>query len=103
MAREQAHAEAGHSDGSSLEDVRGVPPQIEPTPGLPARAGVRRRKDRVMKILHTLPPAAQEGIIASLTDEERGRYGVHLDQGAVAGRLHDGLALHASPEWGGVR
>ncbi|WP_436492425.1 ABC transporter ATP-binding protein [Actinokineospora sp. HUAS TT18] len=77
MAREQAHADAGHSDGSSEEDLRGVVPQIEPTPGMPVRAGVRRRKDRVMRILHTLPPAAQEGIIQSLTDEERARYNVH--------------------------
>ncbi|SDH65143.1 phospholipid/cholesterol/gamma-HCH transport system ATP-binding protein [Actinokineospora alba] len=77
MAREQAHADAGHSDGSSEEDVRGVVPQIEPTPGMPERAGVRRRKDRVMRILNTLPHAAQEGIIESLTDEERARYGVH--------------------------
>ncbi|HVK21941.1 MAG TPA: ABC transporter ATP-binding protein [Actinokineospora sp.] len=77
MAREQAHADAGHSDGSSDEDLRGVVPQIEPTPGMPERAGVRRRKDRVMRILHTLPPAAQEGIIQSLTDEERARYNVH--------------------------
>ncbi len=77
MAREQAHADAGHSDGSPQEDVRGVVPQIEPTPGLPEREAVRRRKDRVMKILHTLPPAAQEGIIESLTPEEQQRYGVH--------------------------
>jgi phospholipid/cholesterol/gamma-HCH transport system ATP-binding protein len=57
--------------------VRGVVPQIEPSPGLPERKGVRRRKDRVMKILHTLPPAAQEGIIESLTPDDQQRYGVH--------------------------
>ncbi|SFQ63549.1 phospholipid/cholesterol/gamma-HCH transport system ATP-binding protein [Amycolatopsis arida] len=76
MALEQAHADAGHHDGSS-EDVRGVVPQLQPTPGLPERQAVRRRKDRVMRILHTLPPAAQEGIIESLTPEEQQRYGVH--------------------------
>jgi phospholipid/cholesterol/gamma-HCH transport system ATP-binding protein len=76
-AAEAAHAAAGHSDGSPDEDVRGIVPQIQPTPGLPERQGVRRRKDRVMRILHTLPPAAQEGIIESLTPEEQQRYGVH--------------------------
>ncbi|MDT7723859.1 MAG: phospholipid/cholesterol/gamma-HCH transport system ATP-binding protein [Actinomycetota bacterium] len=79
MAREQADAEAGHSDGST-EDVRGVPPQIQPSPGLPERTGMRRRQDRVMQILHTLPHAAQEGIIESLTPEEQQRYGVRPRQ-----------------------
>ncbi|MFC0115097.1 ABC transporter ATP-binding protein [Kibdelosporangium aridum] len=76
MAAEQRLADAGHHDGST-EDVRGVVPQLQPTPGLPERQGVRRRKDRVMSILHTLPPAAQEGIIESLTPAEQQRYGVH--------------------------
>ncbi|GAA1946256.1 ABC transporter ATP-binding protein [Amycolatopsis minnesotensis] len=75
MAEEQALADAGHHDGST-EDVRGIVPQLEATPGLPERKGIRRRKDRVMKILHTLPPAAQEGIVDSLTPEEQQRYGV---------------------------
>jgi phospholipid/cholesterol/gamma-HCH transport system ATP-binding protein len=85
-AAEAAHAAAGHSDGSPDEDVRGIVPQIQPTPGLPERAGVRRRKDRVMRILHTLPPAAQEGIIASLTPEEQRRYNVHPHMLVPAGR-----------------
>jgi phospholipid/cholesterol/gamma-HCH transport system ATP-binding protein len=48
--------------------------------------GVRRRKDRVMKILHTLPAAAQEGIIESLTPAEQERYGVHPHMLVGAGR-----------------
>lgn len=83
-AAEAAHAAAGHLDGSTDEDVRGVIPQIEPTPGLPYRDAVRRRKDRVMRILHTLPPSAQEGIIESLTEEERQRYGVRAHHLATA-------------------
>jgi phospholipid/cholesterol/gamma-HCH transport system ATP-binding protein len=75
MAAELAHRDAGHSDGSD-EDVRGVVPQIEPTPGLPVRDAVRRRKDRVMSIIHTLPHEAQQGIIASLTPAEQSKYGV---------------------------
>ncbi|GAA5122161.1 ABC transporter ATP-binding protein [Haloechinothrix salitolerans] len=87
MAAEQAMAEAGHHHGGT-EDVRGVVPQIKPTPGLPERQGERRRKDRVMKILHTLPPAAQEGIIESLSPEEQRHYGVRPH--APAGAPHAG-------------
>jgi phospholipid/cholesterol/gamma-HCH transport system ATP-binding protein len=36
----------------------------------------RRRKDRVMRILHTLPVAAQEAIVESLSPDERAYYGV---------------------------
>ena len=75
MAMEQAHVDAGHHDGGT-EDVSGVVPQIQPTPGLGERAGVRRRQDRVMRILHTLPSAAQQGIIDSLTEDEKARYGI---------------------------
>ncbi|MFC3892078.1 ABC transporter ATP-binding protein [Lentzea rhizosphaerae] len=84
MAAEQAHADAGHSDGSPDEDMRGVVPQLEPTPGLPYRDAVRRRKDRVMSIIHQLPHEAQQGIIASLTPEEQARYGVHVGAPAHA-------------------
>jgi phospholipid/cholesterol/gamma-HCH transport system ATP-binding protein len=84
MAAEQAQVEAGHHDGGT-DDVRGVVPQIEPTPGLPERQGVRRRKDRVMTIIDTLPPEAQEGIVESLTSQERERYGVRSHRLATAG------------------
>lgn len=79
MAAEQADAEAGHHGGGT-EDMRGVVPQIQPSPGLPERTGDRRRKDRVMQILHTLPPAAQEGIIESLSPEDQQHYGVRPQQ-----------------------
>ena len=76
MAAELAHRDAGHYDGSPDEDVRGVVQQLEPTPGLPPRTAVRRRKDRVMSIIHTRPPEAQQGIIESLTPEEQRHYQV---------------------------
>ncbi|OLF11002.1 ABC transporter ATP-binding protein [Actinophytocola xinjiangensis] len=75
MAAEQAHVDAGHHDGGT-EEVRGIGPQAEPTPGLPQRQAVRRRKDRVMRILHTLPAGAQRAIVDSLTPAERADYGV---------------------------
>jgi phospholipid/cholesterol/gamma-HCH transport system ATP-binding protein len=73
MAAEQAHVDAGHHDGAT-DDVRGVVPQIQPTPGLPYREAVRRRKDRVMRIMHTLPVSARRGILSSLDEEDRARY-----------------------------
>jgi len=73
MAEEQAMAEAGHNDGSG-EDVRGIVPQIEATPGSPNRQAVRRRKERVMAMLHTLPEQAQQGIWDSFDDDDRARY-----------------------------
>jgi phospholipid/cholesterol/gamma-HCH transport system ATP-binding protein len=75
MAMEQAHVDAGHHDGGT-DDVSGVVPQVQPTPGLGDRSAVRRRQDRVMRILHTLPRAAQQGIVESLTEEEKARYGI---------------------------
>ena len=84
MAREEAEAAAGHSDGSPDEDIRGVVPQMQPSPGLPERAGARRRMDRVMRILHTLPAAAQEGIIESLSPEEQRHYNVRPSHGVPA-------------------
>jgi phospholipid/cholesterol/gamma-HCH transport system ATP-binding protein len=83
MAREQAHADAGHADGLDGE-ISGIVPQMQPTPGLPERQGVHRRKDRVMTILHTLPPNAQQAIVESLTPEEQHRYGVFATVGAPA-------------------
>jgi len=58
MAEEQAMVEAGHHDGG-VEEIEGVPPQITPTPGMPERKAVARRRARVREILHTLPPKAQ--------------------------------------------
>jgi len=46
-------------------------PQLQPSPGLPPRAAAARRKERVLRILHTLPPNAQHAILDSLTPEER--------------------------------
>ncbi|UIJ60662.1 ABC transporter ATP-binding protein [Amycolatopsis acidiphila] len=75
IAAERAMFEAGHHAGG-VEEVVGIPPQMQPAPGLPIRQGAIRRKDRVMQIMHKLPAAAQEGIIESLSPEEQQHYGV---------------------------
>ncbi|MET0135013.1 MAG: ABC transporter ATP-binding protein [Kibdelosporangium sp.] len=108
MAAEQRMADAGHHDGSG-DEVYGVVPQLQPTPGLPERMGVRRRKDRVMSILRTLPPAAQEGIIESLSPQEQQHYGVrpqmvpagHRPSPAPRERIQGdlGVAQIPSTEW----
>jgi phospholipid/cholesterol/gamma-HCH transport system ATP-binding protein len=59
MAAELA---AGYQD---IDEIHGVPPQLEPTPGLPPRQAVTRRRERVRRILHTLPVQAQHHIMAS--------------------------------------
>ena len=61
MAEEQALIDAGHHDGGT-EEIEGVPPQVNATPGMPERQAVFRRQARVREIMHTLPPAAQEAI-----------------------------------------
>jgi phospholipid/cholesterol/gamma-HCH transport system ATP-binding protein len=65
MAEEQAMVDAGQHAGG-VEDVEGVPPQIVPTPGMPERKAVGRRRARVQEILHTLPPKAQQAILDDL-------------------------------------
>ncbi|WP_405806564.1 ABC transporter ATP-binding protein [Streptomyces sp. NBC_01187] len=61
---------AREADGSAPGPLNAVPrevvPQLEPTPGLPERQAVRRRRERVMGMLGQLPPAARRAIEASL-------------------------------------
>jgi phospholipid/cholesterol/gamma-HCH transport system ATP-binding protein len=71
---EQAAMDLGHADGG-VEEVEGVPPQIEVTPGMPVRAAVARRQARVRSILHTLPPAAQKAILEDLDSSSAGLRG----------------------------
>ena len=61
---------AGDWDGPVHRPLAFVP-QLETSPGMPPRSAVERRKERVMRTLHTLPPNAQRAIMDSLTPEER--------------------------------
>jgi phospholipid/cholesterol/gamma-HCH transport system ATP-binding protein len=63
IAAEQAQVEGGHHDGGT--EAPGIIAQLDPTPGLPPRQAVERRKERVMSMLHTLPPAARQAILDS--------------------------------------
>ncbi len=64
----QVEAELATLTAPAAAGLVAVPPQLEPSPGLPVRAAVARRQERVRAMLHTLPPAAQEAIRASLPD-----------------------------------
>ena len=64
----------------------GIVPQLEPTPGLPDRRAVHRRRERVLSMLHRLPGDARQGILDSLTATERARYGVGREQVTAATR-----------------
>jgi len=49
----------------------GVPPQLQPSPGLPQRQAAARRQKRVLEMLHTLPPQAQIAVRAALDEEHQ--------------------------------
>ncbi|MBO0825809.1 MAG: ABC transporter ATP-binding protein [Actinobacteria bacterium] len=74
MALEQAHIDAGHHDGGTGPESRRILPQIHPTPGRPPRPAVWRRRDRVIAMMHTLPQAAQQEILASFSEDPAGRH-----------------------------
>jgi phospholipid/cholesterol/gamma-HCH transport system ATP-binding protein len=65
MAEEQAALDAGQHAGG-VEDIEGVPPQIQASPGMPERKAVGRRQARVRAMLHSLPKDAQAAILDDL-------------------------------------
>jgi len=65
LAAEQAGRGAG-ANGAAEAGLPALVPQLDPTPGLPARQAVQRRQARVMGMLHTLPPQAQDAILAAM-------------------------------------
>jgi len=47
---------------SAPQPALALVPQLEPSPGLPERQAARRRRARMLDMLHTLPPPAREAI-----------------------------------------
>lgn len=71
MSEEKDAAQAERELAEIDEDAPGLgpaelKPQLRPSRGLPARTAVARRVDRVRRMLHTLPPDAQDVIRAGL-------------------------------------
>lgn len=58
--------EAAHGIVAGPAQERIIVPQLEPTPGLPERKAVRRRRERVQSMLHELTPQARRAVEASL-------------------------------------
>jgi phospholipid/cholesterol/gamma-HCH transport system ATP-binding protein len=57
--------ERAHVEGED-EGLPPIVPQLRPSPGLPPRLAVERRRERVMGLLPHLPYAAQQAILASI-------------------------------------
>ncbi|HEY3736683.1 MAG TPA: ATP-binding cassette domain-containing protein, partial [Jatrophihabitans sp.] len=77
MSEEKDQAElaaelAFHSRAHRVEEVIGVPPQMQPSPGLPPRQAIARRRERVSKTLETLPAGARDVIRELWATEEGG-------------------------------
>ncbi|WP_067680145.1 ABC transporter ATP-binding protein [Nocardia miyunensis] len=64
IEREQALVDAGHHAGG-VDEIEGIIPQMQATPGMPFRQAVTRRQNRVREMLHTLTPAARTAVEAS--------------------------------------
>jgi phospholipid/cholesterol/gamma-HCH transport system ATP-binding protein len=70
-AREARLAESGHSDGSSDDEMMGVVDQLQPSPGLGARAAVGRRMERLGRLLPDLPDATRVAAQKALDTHRR--------------------------------
>jgi phospholipid/cholesterol/gamma-HCH transport system ATP-binding protein len=89
MSEEKDEATLAMEQASGAHRDQGLPalvPQLDPSPGMPERMAVERRRARVLNMLHTLPPRAQEAILASLgaAGQDAGRAGGY-DAGRGAG------------------
>jgi phospholipid/cholesterol/gamma-HCH transport system ATP-binding protein len=67
LALEQANGDAGTATETVMP---ALVPQLQPSPGLPDRSAARRRRARVLSMLHTLPSAAQQAIRAESGEQE---------------------------------
>jgi phospholipid/cholesterol/gamma-HCH transport system ATP-binding protein len=62
-------AERAALGGAQDQVPQEILPQLQPAPGLPARAAIQRRREKLMRSLPTLSPKAQRAILASLGEE----------------------------------
>jgi phospholipid/cholesterol/gamma-HCH transport system ATP-binding protein len=66
-------------DGYAQHEAHGrIVAQMQPSPGLPPRTAEQRRKDRVVQLLPTFPPATQQAVVESMTDADRFRYSMTI-------------------------
>jgi phospholipid/cholesterol/gamma-HCH transport system ATP-binding protein len=72
MSEEKDAAQAARELAETEGELSGLPPlkpQLGTSPGVGQRAAVARRRERVMGMLHRLPPAAQDAIRASYASD----------------------------------
>lgn len=67
MSEEKDTAQAAREmeEAGELQGLPAMKPQLRTSPGVAERAAVGRRRERVMQMLHTLSPAAQQAIRTS--------------------------------------
>jgi phospholipid/cholesterol/gamma-HCH transport system ATP-binding protein len=86
--KDQALVAAEQAQDSSVVTLPPLSPQLEPSPGLPVRQAVQRRRDRVMGMLPTLSEPAQRAILDSLTPAEQARYAQANGEARASGEAH---------------
>jgi phospholipid/cholesterol/gamma-HCH transport system ATP-binding protein len=72
MSEEKDTAQAAREMAEMEDELSGLPPmkpQLEASKGMPERAAVRRRQERLERLLPTLPYAAQQAIRESQTGQ----------------------------------
>ncbi|MPZ36192.1 MAG: ATP-binding cassette domain-containing protein [Rhodospirillales bacterium] len=86
LARESWSEQNGEvtENGAGLELMS----QLQPSPGLPNRAGATRRAERVMNILPQLPERAQQAIVNSMPPTVRDGHPTRQPQRRGAGGQH---------------
>ncbi|MDN5915176.1 MAG: ABC transporter ATP-binding protein [Pseudonocardia sp.] len=67
--KDTAQAEREMAEAGDLAGLPPLKPQLEASPGMPDRAAVHRRRERVDAMMHELPQAAQDAIRRSYADE----------------------------------
>ncbi|RCW46796.1 phospholipid/cholesterol/gamma-HCH transport system ATP-binding protein [Halopolyspora algeriensis] len=98
MSEEKDSGQAA-AELAELDDDKGVPeiiPQLEISPGVPRRAAIQRRQDRVMANLQSLDADARQEVLRSLGPRERERYGVSAGDDPVLAEV--GQPADESPE-----
>ncbi|MCW0212365.1 MAG: ATP-binding cassette domain-containing protein [Pseudonocardia sp.] len=86
--KDAAQAQREMAEIGELEGLPPMKPQLAATAGLPDRQAVHRRRERVMRMLPTLPPAAQAAIRESYAHEGGGTATLTRDEVAGAS-VHD--------------
>ncbi|WP_308252233.1 ATP-binding cassette domain-containing protein [Pseudonocardia sp. KRD291] len=70
--KDTAQAEKEMAEAGELAGLPEMKDQIEPSPGVPDRAAVHRRRERVEAMMHELPQPAQDAIRRSYANSDGG-------------------------------